>query len=297
MAITLEALAAQLSTALTGLASVAETAKQTTESCKELRLATERMLKSQDARQASRAPACTPVAAPLPAPISVASVDATPAAVCVRASPAPAPSALTAADEKPVVESLAELSAKPERILAKLAPMDNHNAATSLSPSTTTTSPPTAPQHAPPWTTTAAAATTTAPPPTAPVPVPARPEEAPVSIELGMGSTLQLSVVPEPVMLAPARCSMECRQVSSKQCEAVNTALASGVPVLAAGVLVAAIRVPPHPPDMHVPARELEKTPLASMIPQLIGVMSKLPMTCSVHQKEQERPMPWPSFI
>ncbi|KAK1695048.1 hypothetical protein QYE76_011745 [Lolium multiflorum] len=49
MAITLEALAAQMSTALTGLASAAETAKQNTESCKELRLTTERILKSQDA--------------------------------------------------------------------------------------------------------------------------------------------------------------------------------------------------------------------------------------------------------
>ena len=149
MAITLEALAAQLSTALTGLASVAETAKQNTERCKELRLATERMLKSQDARQASRAPACTPVAAPLPAPISVASVDATPAAVCVRASPAPAPSALTAADETPVMESLAELQAKLERILAKLAPVDDREAATISSTSTTTTPPTTATVAAP----------------------------------------------------------------------------------------------------------------------------------------------------
>ena len=67
------------------------------------------------AAHASRTPAPTPVADPRPASFCAPSVGATPAPVCVQASPAPSPSVLTAADEeKTVMASWAELQAQLE---------------------------------------------------------------------------------------------------------------------------------------------------------------------------------------
>ena len=48
MTLTLEEINTQLNKALAGLASAADTAKQNTASCQELRVTTERLLKSQD---------------------------------------------------------------------------------------------------------------------------------------------------------------------------------------------------------------------------------------------------------